>query len=232
MEENRDSRERHLNAGVVILAAGSSRRFGADKLFLPLGGKPVLAWSLDVFQRSPLIGSIVLVMNEENIQAGRELSALYRWGKVSEICCGGPRRQDSVKQGISRITNDPFLLIHDGARPFVTEDMIARGIEAADQTGAAVPAVPVKDTIKLGSSDNYVKMTLDRELLHCVQTPQVFRSDIIVQAYDQNTADVTDDAALVEKLGYRVKLFTGSYDNIKITTAEDMELACIIAERL
>lgn len=224
--------EIHSGTGAIILAAGSSRRFGEDKLFLPLGGKPVLAWSLDVFERSPAIDAIVLVLNENNWQAGHKLAEQHKWSKLKHICRGGLRRQDSVKAGIYSLSGCSLLFIHDGARPFVSEAIINSGLEAVRETGAAVPAVPVTDTIKVSNSNNIVEHTLSRDALWSIQTPQVFRSDIIVRAYEQNDEDVTDDASLVEKMGYKVKLFCGSYSNIKITTSDDMELAQTIARKL
>ena len=228
---NRSPEEINSGAGAIILAAGSSRRFGEDKLFLLLGGKPVLAWSLDMFERSPVIDAMILVLNENNWEAGHKLSERYKWTKLKHICHGGPRRQDSVKAGIDSLSGYSVLFIHDGARPIVSEDIINSGLEAVSQTGAAVPAVSVKDTIKVSNGNNIVEHTLSRDTLWSIQTPQVFRSDIIVRAYEQNDEEVTDDASLVEKMGYKVKLFCGSYSNIKITTSDDMELAQNIARK-
>lgn len=231
-EGNNSNNPDQVEVGVIVLAAGSSQRFGEDKLFVQLRDKPVLAWSLDVFQRCKTISSIVLVMNETNIATGRKLAARCNWPKLQQICTGGKRRQDSVKQGICSLTGFPLILIHDGARPFITEDIINSGIEAVRQTGAAVAAVPVKDTIKMTDKSSLVTHTLNRDCLWSIQTPQIFRSDIIVRAYEHNDEDVTDDAGLVEKLGYQVKLYMGSYSNIKITTADDIQLAEFIARTL
>ena len=147
------------------------------------------------------------------------------WSKVSDVCIGGKRRQDSVEAGLKRLKNCDWVVIHDGARPLVTMDMIIRGLDAAKETGAAVTAVPVKDTIKIADDDKTVLQTPPRQQLWAVQTPQIFRFDIIKEAYRQVNNEVTDDSSLVELAGYKVKLYRGSYDNIKITTPDDLSLA-------
>jgi 2-C-methyl-D-erythritol 4-phosphate cytidylyltransferase len=210
----------------IIVAAGDSRRMGGtDKLFAPLGGAPVLARVLDVFQKCQPVSQIVLVMGAKNIEDGRRIIALGHWTKVTDICLGGKRRQDSVAEGLKKIRECEWVVIHDGARPFVTVDLIERGLEAAKETGAAVAAIPVTDTIKQVTDGGIVRQTLPRQNLRAVQTPQVFRFDIIKNTYKFVPAEATDDAALVEKAGYKVKLFMGAYDNIKITTPVDLALA-------
>jgi 2-C-methyl-D-erythritol 4-phosphate cytidylyltransferase len=210
----------------VIPAAGVSERFGgSDKMFTDLAGKPVLARVIDVFQGCNLIDEIILVTNEESMEACRELVNKEGWTKVTEICPGGRRRQDSVLAALNRILPCNWVVIHDGARPLLTEELIVQGLEAARETGSAVAAVPVKDTIKVAKSDNIVKQTPTRGTLWAVQTPQVFRFDLITEAYLRIKDEVTDDATMIEKMGYRVKLYTGSYDNIKITTPEDLSVA-------
>lgn len=214
--------------GAIVVAAGSSQRMGGrDKGFALLGGHPILAYSLTVFQNSELVNHIVLVLNDANLKHGEDLVLAARLTKVREICLGGARRQDSVGNGLKKLPPCDWVFIHDGARPFVTQDMVAAGLQEAHETGAAVPAVPVKDTIKIAAG-GMVRETPARETLWVVQTPQVFRLDIIARAYDKATDDVTDDSTLVEKLGYKVKLYPGSYDNIKITTTEDLALAELI----
>ena len=207
------------------MAAGSSRRMGGiDKVFAPLGGKPILARVIDTFQKCKLVDQIVVVVNAKNIEKCRKLVAEERWSKVSDICAGGRRRQDSVAAGL-KLLNCQWVVIHDGARPLVTKDLIERGLEAAKETGAAIAAVPVTDTIKIADGNRIVHQTPPRQNLWAVQTPQVFRFDIIARAYEQTKGEVTDDASLVEKLGYKVKLYMGSYDNIKITNPDDLALA-------
>ena len=217
-------------AGAVIVGAGSSQRLGADKAFLPLAGKPLLAWSVDVCQNCELLSQIVIVLNESNLDSGRNLVAERGWSKVVGVCLGGERRQDSVRQGLKELKRCDWVVIHDGARPFLTRDLIRDGLEAARGTGVATAAVPVKDTIKVGDDNEMVRETLHRQRLWAVQTPQVFRFDIITRAHGQVTDEVTDDATLAERLGYQVKLYMGSYQNIKITTPEDLALAEIVVK--
>lgn len=219
------------HAGVVIVGAGSSQRMGTDKVFQPLAGKPLLAWSVDVCQSCEPVSQIAIVLNESKLDLGRRLVAERGWSKVVEVCLGGSRRQDSVRQGLGKLKGCDWVIIHDGARPFLTLDLICHGLKAAQRTGAAVAAVPVKDTIKIGNGDLMVRRTLNRQELWAVQTPQVFRFDIITKAHEQITSNVTDDASMVEQLGYQVKLYMGSYDNIKVTTPEDLALAEVIARK-
>jgi len=224
-------KSRMSKTGVVIVGAGSSRRMGMDKVFMPLAEKPLLAWSVDVCQSCELVDQIVIVLNESNLNPGRKLVVERGWSKVVEVCPGGDRRQDSVRQGLSKLKGCDWVVIHDGARPFLTLGLIRDGLEAAEPTGIAVAAVPVKDTVKVGDSGMIVRGTLNRQELWAVQTPQVFSFDIITKAHEQIKGDVTDDASMVEQLGYKVKLYMGSYDNIKITTPEDLALAELIIRK-
>ena len=215
--------------GAVIVAAGSSRRMGgADKVFALLGRKPILARVVDAFQGCSPVDQIVVVLSEQNLERGRQLVTKQGGAKVIDVCAGGRRRQDSVAAGLRRLSSCDWVVIHDGARPLVTVDLINRGLEAAEETGAAVAAVPVTDTIKLAGDDRIVHQTLPRQNLWAVQTPQVFRIDMITEAYSRANGDVTDDASLVEQLGYRVKIYMGSYDNIKITAPDDLALAEVL----
>jgi len=217
--------------GAVIAAGGASQRMGdIDKLFAELGGRPVLARVIDVFQGCDSIDHIVVVLNEANMKQGEQLVAEPGWSKVS-LCPGGQRRQDSVLNGLNRLAGCSWVVIHDGARPLVTVGLIERGLAAARETGAAVAAVPVTDTIKVAGEDMIVQGTPPRQNLWAVQTPQVFRFDLIAAAYRQAKYEVTDDARLVEQLGHRVKLYLGSYDNMKITTPEDLTLVQILWQK-
>ena len=212
----------------IIVAAGDSQRMeGIDKMFAPIGGRPVLARVIDTFQNCRRIDQIIIVMNSKNIEQCRRMVAAEAetWNKLRDICLGGKQRQDSVAEGLKRLKEGEWVVIHDGARPLVTADLIERGLEAAKETGAAVAAVPVTDTIKFVNSSEIVRQTLPRQNLRAVQTPQVFRIDVIKNTYKYTTGDVTDDAALVEKAGYKVKLYMGSYDNIKITKPDDLAVA-------
>ncbi len=204
---------------------------GVDKVFALLNGKPVLTWVVEKFQECSSIDHIVVVVNEQNLERCRRLVAEQGWSKVTAVCPGGSRRQDSVAAGLAQLGQCDWVVIHDGARPLVTVDLIERGLEAAKETGVAVAAVPVTDTIKIAGDDQLVQQTLPRQNLWAVQTPQVFQLDIITIAYRQVKADVTDDAALVEQLGYRVKLYMGACDNIKITTPDDLALAEVLLQR-
>ena len=218
--------------GVVIVAAGTSQRMaGINKLFVSLNGKPLLAWSVDTCQRCGLIQQIVLVLNDRDLARGRKLKEERGWFEVI-LCPGGARRQDSVKEGLKRIRNCDLVMIHDGARPFLTLDLIEDGLKIVRETGAVVAAVPVKDTIKLAVGERLVGETLQRDKLWAAQTPQMFNFDVIMRAYENLQAEVTDDATAVECLGHKVQLYMGDYKNIKVTTADDLALARIIAKRI
>jgi 2-C-methyl-D-erythritol 4-phosphate cytidylyltransferase len=210
----------------IIVAAGEGERMeGTDKMFSTINGRPVLARVIDTFQACKKIDQIIIVMSSKNIELCRRLVAVEGWNKVKDICLGGKLRQESVAEGLKRLRYGEWVVIHDGARPLVTIDLIERGIEAARETGAAVAALPVTDTIKVAGADGIVRQTLPRQNLRAVQTPQVFRIDVIKNTYQHTFGDVTDDASLVEKAGYKIKLYTGSYDNIKITTPDDLAVA-------
>lgn len=215
--------------GAVIVAAGESKRMdGMDKIFALLGGEPLLMRATQAFQECPAVSQIVVAVSGEKQEKCQHLTAGEEWSKVSDICLGGKRRQDSVAAGLKLLDKCDWVIIHDGARPFVTVELINRGLEAAEETGAAIAAIPVTDTIKLAGDDKIVMGTPPRHNLWAVQTPQIFRLDIITEAYRQAESDVTDDASLVENLGYKVKIYTGSYDNIKVTTPDDLALAEIL----
>jgi 2-C-methyl-D-erythritol 4-phosphate cytidylyltransferase len=218
--------------GAVIVAAGSSLRMGGiDKMFVMLGRKPVLARVVDIFQESSLIDQIVIVLSEQNLERGKRLVARNGWSKVTDVCPGGERRQDSVIAGLSRLNNCIWVIIQDGARPLVTQNLIKSGLDAAVETGAAIAAVPVTDTIKVAGDDQIVQGTPPRQSLWAVQTPQVFRFDIITEAYRQLRYEVTDDARAVEHAGGKVKLYMGTCDNIKITTPDDLALARVLMKK-
>jgi len=215
----------------IVVGAGSGSRIGADKAFLELAGKPVLSWPVEVLQNNAHIKEIILVLHKDRLRDGRALADKMGWSKVSRICAGGNLRQDSVKNGLAGVGDYEMVLIHDAARPFLTDNLINDGIKAAGFTGSAAAAVPVKDTVKQVDDKHIVESTLPRSRLMSVQTPQVFRYKILKAAYDSLDSEVTDDAAAVELSGLKVKLYMGDYENIKITTREDLELAEIIARR-
>lgn len=214
---------------MVVVAAGTSQRMvGTNKLFASLMGRPLLAWSVDTCQMCRLVRQIILVLNDEDLARGQKLKKERNWSKVT-LCRGGPLRQDSVREGLKQLRDCDWVVIHDGARPFLTPDLIENGLKVADEFGAAVAAVPTKDTIKLVGNGNLIKETLQRDRLWAAQTPQIFSFDIISRAYENLTTEVTDDAAAVERLAYKVHLYLGDNKNIKVTTPEDLALARVIA---
>jgi 2-C-methyl-D-erythritol 4-phosphate cytidylyltransferase len=223
------SRNKGDTLGAIIVAGGTSRRMkGPNKLFTSLRGKPVLAWSVDTCEGFNSVQQIVLVLNDRDLARGQKLRRQRGWARVT-VCSGGGRRQDSVKAGLRQLKDCDWIMIHDGARPFLTADLIEDGLKIVGETGAAAAAVPVKDTIKLGDSRSLIRETIERRRLWAAQTPQIFSFDIITRAYGNLTTEFTDDSAAVEQLGYKVKLYMGDYQNIKITTPEDLKLARIIA---
>ena len=215
--------------GVVIVAAGASRRMmGRDKVFEPLLGKPLIAHTVSVFEECPEVAEIVLVLSSDNLELGRATAAKEGWKKLKRVCLGGPRRQDSVKAGLQHISSCQWIMVHDGARPCVTQELIKRGLEQVQETGAAIPAIAVNDTIKKVHTEGAVQETLLREDLRATQTPQVFRYNLLWEAYQGDLDGVTDDASLLERLGHTVNTFPGSSENIKVTTQVDLHLAEVI----
>ena len=218
-------------AAAIIVAAGSSRRMGGqDKLWTPLVGRIILARAIDVFEASPCIHAIILVSSAEHIADATMLCRAEGWHKVVSIVVGGPRRQDSVHNGLDALAQaapgSKWVMIHDGARPLVTNAILEAGLKAAQEHQAATAAVPVKDTIKQ-VQQGQITGTLDRSHLWLIQTPQVFSYSLIHEVHCLAGAqeDVTDDAALLERLGQHVAIFPGSYTNIKITNQEDILFA-------
>jgi 2-C-methyl-D-erythritol 4-phosphate cytidylyltransferase len=218
--------DRASRVGAIVVAAGSSRRMKrVDKTLMPLLGRSLILHSLQVFNDSPLVAKIVLVVSEGNAYRCRQLVARSGFHKVVGICVGGERRQDSVRLGLDLLGETDWIIEHDGARPCVDGAMIETGLIEAQATGAAVAAVPVKDTIKAVGPGHVVTQTLEREGLWLVQTPQVFRTDLLVAAHEEFSEDVTDDASMVERCGHAVKVFMGSHDNVKVTVPEDISIA-------
>ncbi|MHB8577439.1 MAG: 2-C-methyl-D-erythritol 4-phosphate cytidylyltransferase [Dehalococcoidia bacterium] len=212
--------------GAVIVAAGrSSRMGGVDKLFAPLGGRPLLTYALAVFEACALIDRIVLVTAADRVESARAALEPFQLKKLEGICAGGERRQDSVRAGLEALGRVDTVVIHDAARPLVTAEIIERGLEVVRETGAAIAAVPAVDTFKEADSDGTVLRTIPRERLWAVQTPQVFDFELLLRAHLQSPGDVTDDAMLIEALGHTVKLFLGSPRNLKVTGPDDLLLA-------
>lgn len=223
--------------GVVIVAAGSGSRMKRDinKQFIKLDGKEIIAYTIEKFYKSEDIDDIVIVIKENEEKYFIE-NIINKYGFDNiKLAYGGKERQDSVYNGIKKLNrNCEIVLIHDGARPFVNEDIIKNSIEEAKENNAVVVGVPVKDTIKVVDSDGNIVDTPNRSLLWSVQTPQSFKYEIITKAYEyaySNDYYGTDDAMLVEHIGYNVKMIQGSYDNIKITTEEDLHFGIQILNK-
>jgi 2-C-methyl-D-erythritol 4-phosphate cytidylyltransferase len=226
-----------MKVNAVIVSAGKSHRFmdGKKKQFLPLAGKPVLARTLDPFERCPLVNTVVLVVGQEDLGfCLREIVEKYGYRKVSRVVPGGESRQESVRHGMDAVPEDvEIVVIHDGVRPFVTQKMIEESIRSAMRFKAVVLGTPVKETIKTVNPEGKVLKTLDRGSLWQIQTPQVFHAKLIRDALNKATEDGfmgTDDASLVERLGVEVHVLPGDYTNIKITTPEDLLLASLLLQ--
>ena len=209
-------------------AAGAGERLGKgmNKVFVTVAGKPILAHTLSVFEACEAVGEISIVTGERDIEAAGDLVGRFGFAKVTHIVAGGAHRQDSVRNGLAKCSCD-IIAIHDAARPMVTTEIIERSIAKAIEMGACITAVPVIDTIK-SASEGEVASTIDRSSLYSVQTPQTFRADLIRRAYEAAYADsvyATDDAALVERIGEKVAIVQGSYENIKVTTPADLAIA-------
>jgi 2-C-methyl-D-erythritol 4-phosphate cytidylyltransferase len=198
---------------------------GLDKLFAPLGGRPLLARTLAAFEECAAIDRVVLVLAMENLARGLALAEEEGLSKVRTVSPGGRRRQDSVREGLKALGGCDWVVVHDGARPLVTPQLIEAGLAAAQETGAAVCALPAQDTVKRVDEQGRVVRTLDRRRLWLIQTPQVFRYDILLDAHERSRQPATDDAALVERLGQDVRVYPGSPRNLKVTTPDDLALA-------
>jgi 2-C-methyl-D-erythritol 4-phosphate cytidylyltransferase len=198
---------------------------GVNKIFAAVAGKPVLWQVLQIFQGCSVVDQAVVVLNEASVERGLRLVEEGKFSKVVAVCAGGQRRQDSVAEGLKRLDGCSWVVIHDGARPCLTVDLIEQGLREARLTGAAIAAVPLKETVKVVDSEGVITSTPRREILWAAQTPQIFRFDLITEAHRMVNGEVTDDASLVEALGHKVKVYMGSYDNIKVTTPEDLALA-------
>ncbi|HEQ60303.1 MAG TPA: 2-C-methyl-D-erythritol 4-phosphate cytidylyltransferase [Firmicutes bacterium] len=223
-----------MSTTALIPAAGMGRRMGAsiNKQYLELAGRPILAHTLALFENSPAIDRIIVISPQEEIPFCREqVVSRYGFRKVHDIVAGGAERQDSVRNGLAALPDprgDDIVLIHDGVRPFMPAELLSEVIATAQQVGGCVVGVPVKDTVK-EVSDHRVVGTPARERLWLAQTPQGFLFSVIRRAHDRALAENfrgTDDASLVERLGLPVAMVQGSYRNIKITTPEDLTLAC------
>ena len=217
----------------IVLAGGRGKRmnYHKSKQFIEIKGKPVLVYTLEKFIYNKSIDEVILVLPEDEVDyCKKEVLQKYSL-KVDRIVIGGKERQDSVFNALEAMEKADIVLIHDGARPFISEKIIEEGIKYANIYGAAAPGVTPKDTIKVKNEDNISVDTPDRNTLVAVQTPQCFKYDEIYQCHrkvKEENAIVTDDTSVVERYGHKVYLYEGDYTNIKITTPEDL----ILAERL
>ena len=209
--------------GAVVVAAGNSTRMkGVDKVFTPLLGVPLVAYSLDQLECFPAVAEIVLVLSPDSLGQGQVLVHDRGYRKVSDVCAGGERRQDSVRCGLERLADCRWVIVHDGARPCLDQGILQRGMTAVQECGAAVAGVPVKDTIKQVSAQGQITGTPDRDTLWAAQTPQIFEYDLLWEAHQRCTQPFTDDGAMGESLGHPVKMFLGSYETLKVTQTEDL----------
>jgi 2-C-methyl-D-erythritol 4-phosphate cytidylyltransferase len=221
----------------IVVAAGTGSRMGAgiNKQFINIKDKPLLYYTLLAFESNSEIDEIVVTAKMEEIQYIKDsIIAKYRFHKIVDIIVGGKERQDSVYNALKSIKKCDIVLIHDGARPFVTNQIIQDGIEYTRLYGAAACGVVPKDTVKCRDNEGFSKGTLNREELFNVQTPQCFNYKLIVEAHEKchdNNMRVTDDTAVLEYLGHKIYLYQGSYDNIKVTTPEDLAIADRLVEK-
>ena len=212
--------------GAIVVAAGASSRMeGVDKTFAPLGGVPMLTRSVAAIEACLEVEAVVVVVAERGLEAAKETARAHGWHKVVRVCRGGARRQDSVAQGLRELPPCDWVVVHDGARPLMDSSLVTRGLEAAGESGCSIAAMPCKDTVKVVGAGGTVESTPDRSGLWLVQTPQVFRRDLLERAHREVIGDVTDDASMVERLGVSVRVFMGSPRNLKVTTPDDLLVA-------
>lgn len=226
--KRRSKQEPTTHCSVVVLAAGSSSRMGQDKIMLDVGGLPVIVHTLKAFEPLAEVDEVIVVTREDLVPEIAGLCKVFDLQKVKKVVRGGSTRVESARIGTLEANYDaPLIAIHDAARPFVTEDVIRSAILKAAETGAAAPAVPVKDTIKV-AHDGVVEYTPERAALFAVQTPQVFDASLIRAALQKaldDGAEVTDDCSAVERLGMKISLTAGDERNFKLTTPADIALA-------
>lgn len=226
--------------GAVILAAGQGKRMNSpvQKQYMMLEEKPLISYSLEVFAASKIDEVVLVVGAGEEDYVRREILFPMGLEERVSVVCGGKERYHSVYAGVSCLKDCDYILIHDGARPFVTKQIIERAVLAAEESGACVVGMPVKDTIKISDGKGYAADTPDRSLLWQIQTPQAFEAKLILEGYKRLMADsllqegITDDAMVVERcMGHPVRLVEGSYENLKVTTPEDMVIAGAILQQ-
>jgi 2-C-methyl-D-erythritol 4-phosphate cytidylyltransferase len=223
---------------VIVPAAGEGKRLGGSvkKQFLVLRDKPIIAHTLQRFEHCSDVDEVAVAVPEQQISEMESIVSRYRLHKVSMVTVGGERRQDSVYNALRRLTINPsdIVMVHDGVRPFIESKRVSHLVRACKEHEAAVLAVQPKDTIRRSRGGEFFDQTLDRNALWLVQTPQAFRGSLLMKAFKKAKEDKfygTDEAVLVERIGVKAKIVEGSYDNIKITTQEDIELGQLILER-
>ena len=222
---------------VIIPAAGAGERMGAavSKQFLLLLGKPIIIHTLERFQMCGAVNEIIIAVQPSNRQQVESLIGEFHLSKATRIVEGGKRRQDSVSNALSHLNPQAeVVIVHDAVRPFIRQKAILDSIDKAISCSAAVVAVRVKDTIKVGTDEGRFERTLDRSVLWLAQTPQTFRRQVLIDAYEKASReriDATDDASLVELLNIRPAIVEGSFENIKITTPDDLDFANVVAHR-
>ncbi len=218
----------------IVLAAGQGKRMGGkvQKQFLEISGYPVLYYSLRAFENSDIISEIILVTGADEIETcKKDFVEKYNFTKVTKVVAGGKERYDSVYNGLQNVSKDSeYVFIHDGARPMVNEEILVSGYKNVSMYGAAVAGVPSKDTVKIVDADGFAVETPDRSTIWNVQTPQIFEAKLITEAYERMMEvphkHVTDDAMVAETfMNVKVKIYHASYENIKITTPEDLGIA-------
>lgn len=225
-----------VKAAAIVAAAGQGKRMGAgfNKQYLLLRNKPIVVHSLMLLQQLSIINQIILVVPNDEIQFCQEEVVLKYGISKAIVTAGGQERQDSVFNGLQQIKDAQVVVVHDGARPLLTKGKMEEVVREAIDCGAAILAVPVKDTVKIVSETGVVVDTPRRSSLWAAQTPQVFKKVLLDEAYEaarKKKIAGTDDASLVERLGHPVKVVPGSYENIKVTTPEDLLLAEAILKR-
>lgn len=224
-----------LYCSAIIVAAGKGVRMGGDisKQFMKIGNKTILEYTLECFDKCSEIDDIILVVSDEYIEyCKNEIIYKNNFFQTINVVAGGKERQNSVYNGLKNVnSNTDIVLIHDGVRPFIEESYIQKVIYSAYKNDGCVLGVPVKDTIKICNEKGFITSTLKRDELLAIQTPQGFKYNILMEAYEKAIKDNFvgyDDAILLERLGYNIKVEQGNYNNIKITTTEDLEIARII----
>ena len=226
-----------MRVEVIIAAGGTGRRFGEGqpKQFYLLKGKPILSWAIGRFEECVLVDRIILAVPRGMGKYTRQhVLSPFGYKKVKTVVEGGKERRDSVLQGLNMLETDTdTVLVHDGVRPIISEELIRKVIQATQRWEAVVPGLPLRETIKQVGRDNLVSWTLDRKSIYLIQTPQGFKKDLICRAYAQVKKRgwvASDDASLVEKLGAKVKMIPGEETNIKITSPQDLVLSELFLE--